>query len=105
MPKVQGLSKAEANYRKAENPKFSCHECAFMLPRLSIGGCRFVRGVIHAEDTRDELPPKTRATSSSRRAGQAGPPETLMASSCPMISTASVPCTHDQPRSSVRPII
>jgi hypothetical protein len=23
-----GLSKAEANYRKAENPKFSCHECA-----------------------------------------------------------------------------
>jgi hypothetical protein len=28
MPKVQGLSKAEANYRKAENPKFSCHECA-----------------------------------------------------------------------------
>jgi hypothetical protein len=58
MPKVQGLSKAEANYRKAENPKFSCHECAFMLPRLSIGGCRFVRGVIHAEDTCDEFKPK-----------------------------------------------
>ena len=33
MPKVQGLSKAEANYREAENPKFSCHECAFMFPR------------------------------------------------------------------------
>jgi hypothetical protein len=39
MPKVQGLSKAEANYRKAENPKFSCHECRFMFPRLAIGGC------------------------------------------------------------------
>ena len=40
MPKVQGQSKAEANYREAENPKFSCHACAFMFPRLAIGGCR-----------------------------------------------------------------
>ena len=46
MPAIQGLSKAAANYRRADNPKFSCHECKFMLPRLAIGGCRFVRGVI-----------------------------------------------------------
>ena len=45
MPSVQGLSKAQANYRRAENPKFRCGECKFMFPRLSIGGCRYVRGV------------------------------------------------------------
>lgn len=55
MPNVQGLSKQQANYRKAENPKFSCGECAFMFPRLSIGGCRYVRGVIHREDVCDEF--------------------------------------------------
>ena len=55
MPTVQGLSKAQANYRKAENPTFSCHECKFMFPRLSIGGCRYVRGVIHADDVCDEF--------------------------------------------------
>jgi hypothetical protein len=58
MPSVQGLSKAQANYRKAENPKFSCGECKFMFPRLSIGGCRFVRGVIHNSDTCDEFKPR-----------------------------------------------
>jgi hypothetical protein len=58
MPKVQGLSKAEANYRKAENPGSSCHGCAFMFPRLAIGGCRYVRGVIHAEDTCNEFMPR-----------------------------------------------
>jgi hypothetical protein len=62
MPMVQGLSKAAANYRKAENPKFSCHECAFMFPRLSVGGCRYVRGVIHAEDTCDEFKPRRGGT-------------------------------------------
>lgn len=55
MPMVQGLSKAEANYRKAENPRVSCHECKYMFPRLSIGGCRYVRGVIHADDVCDEF--------------------------------------------------
>jgi hypothetical protein len=63
MPKVQGLSKAEANYHKAEDPKLSCHECAFMFPRLSVGGCRYVRGVIHAEDTCDEFKPRGAAGS------------------------------------------
>ena len=58
MPKVQGLSKAEANYHKAENPKFSCHECRFMFPALAIGGCRYVRGVIHADDVCDEFKPR-----------------------------------------------
>lgn len=58
MPSVQGLSKTQANYRKAENPKFRCGECKFMFPRLSIGGCRYVRGVIHNDDTCDEFKPR-----------------------------------------------
>lgn len=66
MPKVQGLSKAEANYRKAENPKFSCRECRFMFPRLAIGGCRYVRGVIHPDDTCDEY--ESRSGAGSARA-------------------------------------
>ena len=62
MPNVQGLSKADANYRKAENAKFSCRECKFMFPRLAIGGCRYVRGVIHADDTCDEFTPRGAGT-------------------------------------------
>ena len=65
VPSVQGLSKAQANYRKAENPKFRCAECKFMFPRLSIGGCRYVRGVIHADDTCDEFKPRDAGGSSS----------------------------------------
>src|SRR6266516_2444730 len=42
MPTIQGLSKAAGNYRQADNPKFSCHECKFMFPRLAVGGCRYV---------------------------------------------------------------
>jgi hypothetical protein len=63
MPMVQGLSKAAANYREAKDPKFSCHGCAFMFPRLSIGGCRYVRGVIHADDICDEFKPRKGARS------------------------------------------
>ena len=65
MPAIQGLSKAAANYRRADNAKFSCHECKFMLPRLAIGGCRFVRGVIHAENTCDEFQARRPRTDAS----------------------------------------
>ncbi|HYT78722.1 MAG TPA: hypothetical protein VEQ37_05625 [Actinomycetota bacterium] len=65
MPAIQGLSKAAANYRPADNPKFSCHECKFMFPRLAIGGCRYVRGVIHADDTCDEFKPRRPRTGAS----------------------------------------
>jgi hypothetical protein len=58
MPTVQGLSKKAANYRPASDPKHSCKQCAFMFPRLSVGGCRFVRGVIHAGDTCNEFAPR-----------------------------------------------
>ncbi len=58
MPTVQGLSKSAAGYRRATKPEYSCKECAFMFPRLSIGGCRYVRGVIHAGDTCNEFTPR-----------------------------------------------
>lgn len=58
MPTVQGLSKSAANYRRAPRPDVSCAECKFMFPRLAIGGCRYVRGVIHADDTCDEFTPR-----------------------------------------------
>jgi hypothetical protein len=62
MPKVQGLSKSEANYRPAAKPSVRCAECRFMFPRLAIGGCRYVRGVIHAGDTCDEFMPRNAPT-------------------------------------------
>jgi hypothetical protein len=65
MPAIQGLSKAAANYRRADDPKFSCHECKFMFPRLAVGGCRYVRGVIHAEDICDEFEPRSPRTNRS----------------------------------------
>ena len=58
MPTIQGLSKSAARYRRAPNPEVSCAECKFMFPRLAIGGCRYVRGVIHAGDTCDEFTPR-----------------------------------------------
>ena len=65
MPKVQGLSKSEANYRPAPKPEVRCVNCEFMFPRLSVGGCRFVRGVIHEGDTCDEFMPRGKARSTT----------------------------------------
>jgi hypothetical protein len=62
MPVIQGLSKSKANYRTASNPQASCGNCAFMFPRLSVGGCRYVRGVIRRGDTCDEFKPRNTPT-------------------------------------------
>jgi hypothetical protein len=61
MPSIQGSSKSEVNYRRAPTPAVRCGECRFMLPRLAIGGCRYVRGVIHRDDTCDEFMPREAA--------------------------------------------
>jgi len=58
MPRVWGLSKSAANYRPATKPELRCAECKFMFPRLAIGGCRYVRGVIHAGDFCNEFAPR-----------------------------------------------
>jgi hypothetical protein len=61
MPTVQGSSKTEANYRPAERPNVRCGTCKFMWPRLSVGGCRYVRGVIRAGDVCDLYAPRSPA--------------------------------------------
>jgi hypothetical protein len=65
MPKVWGLSKAQANYRPAPTPEVRCQVCKFMFPRLAVGGCRYVRGVIHATGTCNEFTPMTKDTTTS----------------------------------------
>jgi hypothetical protein len=60
VPMVWGLSKKAANYRRATSPEVRCSECKFMFPRLAMGGCRYVRGVIRADDVCDEFRPHRR---------------------------------------------
>lgn len=67
MPTVQGSSKAQVNYRPAERSTVRCVDCRYMWPRASVGGCRYVRGLIHANDVCDLFAPRDRA------AGAAGP--------------------------------
>jgi hypothetical protein len=59
--KTWGLSKSAANYRAAPKPEASCRECKFMFPRLPLGSCKYVRGVISAKATCDEFVPRHRA--------------------------------------------
>lgn len=56
--KIWGLSKAQANYRPAPRSGVRCRDCKFMFPPLAIGGCRYVRGVIHGSDTCNEFSPR-----------------------------------------------
>jgi hypothetical protein len=57
MPTVWSLSKSAAHYRPAAKPEIRCAACRYMFPRLSVGGCRYVRGVIRAGDVCDEFAP------------------------------------------------
>jgi hypothetical protein len=59
--KTWGLSKQAANYRPAPKPEVSCGECKFMFPRLPLGSCKYVRGVISAKATCNEFAPRHRA--------------------------------------------
>jgi hypothetical protein len=54
-PKTWGLTKQSANYRPAPKPEVSCHECKWMFPRLSVGSCKYVRGIIQGSATCDEF--------------------------------------------------
>jgi hypothetical protein len=57
-PKTWGLSKQAANYRPASKPEASCIACKWMFPRLSVGSCKYVRGVIQGSATCDEFEPR-----------------------------------------------
>ena len=68
MPSVWGLSKSAANYWPSTKPNLRCGECTYMFPKLAIGGCRYVRGVIHPGDFCDEFSP-----AGGRRPPEPGP--------------------------------
>ena len=55
MPGIWELSKKDARYRPAPKPEVRCDACAFMFPKLAVGSCKFVRGVIVATYTCDEF--------------------------------------------------
>jgi len=57
-PTTWGLSKQAANYRPAPKPEVSCLECKWMFPRLALGSCKYVRGVIQGSATCDEFEPR-----------------------------------------------
>ncbi len=54
-PKVWSLAKEEAHYKPAPQPAVSCGQCMWMFPRLSVGSCKYVRGIVRATDTCDEF--------------------------------------------------
>ena len=56
-PKTWGLSKEDARYRPASKPEMSCVTCKWMFPRLSVGSCKYVRGMIQGSATCDEFEP------------------------------------------------
>jgi hypothetical protein len=54
-PATWSLSKEEAGYRESPRPEVSCIECKWMFPRLPLGSCKYVRGVISATATCKEF--------------------------------------------------
>jgi len=56
--RVWSLSKATANYGPARQPEVRCDRCMYMFPRLALGGCRLVRGVIRGSATCDKFTPR-----------------------------------------------
>jgi len=55
---IWGKSKKQVNYRPAPTPEVRCDHCKFMFPRLSVGGCRLVRGNIRSSDTCEAFTPR-----------------------------------------------
>jgi hypothetical protein len=58
MPRIWGSSKQSVGYGPAPRPEVRCDACKFMFPRMAVGSCRYVRGVIHASDTCNEFSPR-----------------------------------------------
>ncbi len=54
-PKTWSLTKEAARYRPAPKPEVSCRVCKWMFPRLDVGSCKYVRGLIKGSDTCDEF--------------------------------------------------
>ena len=56
--KIWGLSKRTSNYRLAPTADVRCDHCKYMFPRVGVGGCRLVRGVIKTSATCDAFAPR-----------------------------------------------
>jgi hypothetical protein len=56
-PGTWSLSKEDAGYKPASKPEVSCIKCKWMFPRLSVGSCKFVRGMIEGSATCNEFQP------------------------------------------------
>jgi hypothetical protein len=54
-PGTWSLSKEDAHYRPAPKPEVACGECTWMFPRLAVGSCKYVRGLIENSATCDEF--------------------------------------------------
>jgi len=63
MTAIWGLSKANAKYGPAPTAETRCDRCKFMFPRLALGGCRLVRGVISGSSSCKEFVPRHPASS------------------------------------------
>jgi hypothetical protein len=63
MTAIWGLSKRDAQYGPAPIAEMRCDRCKFMFPRLALGGCRLVRGVIRGSSTCKEFVPRDPAGS------------------------------------------
>jgi hypothetical protein len=57
--RIWGLSKDSANYETARQAEIRCDNCMYMFPRLTIGGCRLVRGLIRGSATCDKFTPRS----------------------------------------------
>ena len=58
MPGIWELSKKDASYGPAPTPEVRCDQCKYMFPRVGVGGCRLVRGVISASASCKEFVPR-----------------------------------------------
>ena len=59
MTKIWGLSKRDASYGPAPTPEVRCDACKYMFPKLPLGGCRLVRGVISGSSSCKEFAPQS----------------------------------------------
>jgi hypothetical protein len=55
--KIWGLSKTASNYKPAVKSSVRCDACRYMFPRLPVGTCKLVRGLIKGSHTCDEFLP------------------------------------------------
>lgn len=63
MTRIWGLSKRDASYGPAPTPEVRCDRCKYMFPRLSLGACRPVRGIISGSSSCKEFVPRSPAPS------------------------------------------